>query len=224
MMLNTGEELVCSEAGLLTTDRYRFTGNKPVYALDGLIPVTGSAVQWWRDQFRITRGASQSALGRQGQDNGGMNAVPAFSGPVRAALALERPGGHRRAVALPHQRPPGAGHTGAIDHQSRDVVEAMTEPSGVTLDVLTVDGGVTADFVHAEAGRQIGVPGSRPVVALTTALGAAYAAGLASSSGRNSTSCTRTGVRPSAGRPAARKRLRRGKKTVKCTFDWIDVQ
>jgi len=81
MLLNTGEELVRSKAGLLTTVCYQFAGSKPVYALEGSIAVTGSAVQWLRDQLGIISGASQSeSLARQVPDNGGIYFVPAFSG------------------------------------------------------------------------------------------------------------------------------------------------
>ncbi len=106
LLLNTGEELVRSKNGLLTTVCYQFGSDKPIYALEGSIAVTGSAVQWLRDQLGIISGASHSeTLAREVPDNGGVYFVPAFSRSVRALLALRRPRRDRRALALQHQRP-----------------------------------------------------------------------------------------------------------------------
>uniref|UniRef100_UPI000ADF929D FGGY-family carbohydrate kinase n=1 Tax=Actinomadura rubrobrunea TaxID=115335 RepID=UPI000ADF929D len=181
LLLNTGEELVRSEHGLLTTVCYKFGDAKPVYALEGSIAVTGSAVQWLRDQLGIISGAAQSeALARQVDDNGGVYFVPAFSGlfapywrsDARGAivgLSRYNTNAHLARATLE-----------SICYQTRDVVEAMREDSGVSLDVLKVDGGVTANELCMQLQADIlGVPVSRPVVAETTALGAAYAAGLA---------------------------------------------
>ncbi|MEU9845571.1 glycerol kinase GlpK, partial [Actinomadura sp. NPDC048032] len=181
LLLNTGEELVRSKAGMLTTVCYKFGDAAPVYALEGSIAVTGSAVQWLRDQLGIISGAAQSeSLARQVDDNGGVYFVPAFSGlfapywrsDARGAivgLSRYNTNAHLARATLE-----------SICYQSRDVVEAMREDSGVTLDVLKVDGGVTANELCMQLQADIlGVPVSRPVVAETTALGAAYAAGLA---------------------------------------------
>ncbi|MGI5201749.1 glycerol kinase GlpK [Spirillospora sp. CA-108201] len=181
LLLNTGEELVRSKAGMLTTVCYQFGDAAPVYALEGSIAVTGSAVQWLRDQLGIISGAAQSeALARQVDDNGGVYFVPAFSGlfapywrsDARGAivgLSRYNTNAHLARATLE-----------SICYQSRDVVEAMREDSGVSLDVLKVDGGVTANELCMQLQADIlGVPVSRPVVAETTALGAAYAAGLA---------------------------------------------
>ncbi|SNS86043.1 glycerol kinase GlpK, partial [Actinomadura mexicana] len=181
LLLNTGEELVRSRNGLLTTVCYQFGSEKPVYALEGSIAVTGSAVQWLRDQLGIISGAAQSeSLARQVDDNGGVYFVPAFSGlfapywrsDARGAivgLSRYNTNAHLARATLE-----------SICYQSRDVVEAMREDSGVSLDVLKVDGGVTANELCMQLQADIlGVPVSRPVVAETTALGAAYAAGLA---------------------------------------------
>ncbi|GAA3937775.1 glycerol kinase GlpK [Actinomadura viridis] len=181
LLLNTGTELVRSKAGMLTTVCYRFGEDAPVYALEGSIAVTGSAVQWLRDQLGVISGAAQSeSLARQVDDNGGVYFVPAFSGlfapywrsDARGAivgLSRYNTNAHLARATLE-----------AICYQSRDVVEAMREDSGVSLDVLKVDGGVTANELCMQLQADIlGVPVSRPVVAETTALGAAYAAGLA---------------------------------------------
>ncbi|WP_338743172.1 glycerol kinase GlpK [Actinomadura luteofluorescens] len=181
LLLNTGEELVRSKAGMLTTVCYKFGDAAPVYALEGSIAVTGSAVQWLRDQLGIISGAAQSeALARQVDDNGGVYFVPAFSGLFAPYWRSDARGaivGLSRFNTNAHL---ARATLESICYQSRDVVEAMREDSGVSLDVLKVDGGVTANELCMQLQADIlGVPVSRPVVAETTALGAAYAAGLA---------------------------------------------
>ncbi|WP_131769739.1 glycerol kinase GlpK, partial [Candidatus Protofrankia californiensis] len=181
LLLNTGTQAVPSRHGLLTTVGYRFGDDDPVYALEGSIAVTGSAVQWLRDQLGIISSASESeTLAATVPDSGGIYFVPAFSGlfapywrsDARGAIVgLSRfhTSAHLARAALE-----------AICYQSRDVAEAMRLDSGVALDVLRVDGGVTANDLCMQMQADIlGVPVSRPVVAETTALGAAYAAGLA---------------------------------------------
>ncbi|HEY1822033.1 MAG TPA: glycerol kinase GlpK [Trebonia sp.] len=181
MLLNTGEEVVRSKNGLLTTVCYQFGGQKPIYALEGSIAVTGSAVQWLRDQLGIISGAAEvEPLARQVEDNGGVYFVPAFSGlfapywrsDARGAivgLSRYNTNAHLARATLE-----------AISYQTRDVSEAMEQDSGVHLEVLKVDGGVTANDLAMQLQADIlGVPVSRPVVAETTALGAGYAAGLA---------------------------------------------
>ncbi len=181
LLLNTGHEVVRSKHGLLTTLAYQFGDEKPVYALEGSIAVTGSAVQWLRDQLGIISGASQSeSLARQVEDNGGVYFVPAFSGLFAPYWRSDARGaivGLTRATTNAHL---ARATLEAICYQTRDVVEAMQNDSGVTLDVVRVDGGVTANELCMQMQADIlGVPVSKPVVAETTALGAAYAAGLA---------------------------------------------
>ncbi|TMR28114.1 glycerol kinase GlpK [Actinomadura geliboluensis] len=181
LLLNTGEELVRSKAGMLTTVCYKFGDHPTVYALEGSIAVTGSAVQWLRDQLGIISGAAQSeSLARQVDDNGGVYFVPAFSGLFAPYWRSDARGaivGLSRFNTNAHL---ARATLESICYQSRDVVEAMRQDSGVTLDVLKVDGGVTANELCMQLQADIlGVPVSRPVVAETTALGAAYAAGLA---------------------------------------------
>ncbi|GAA4028136.1 glycerol kinase GlpK [Streptomyces plumbiresistens] len=181
LVLNTGTEIVRSSKGLLTTLAYQFGDAPAVYALEGSMAVTGSAVQWLRDQMRIISSSAEvETLARQVEDSGGIYFVPAFSGlfapywrsDARGAivgLARFHTNGHLARATLE-----------AICYQSRDVAEAMEQDSGVALDVLRVDGGVTANDLCMQLQADIlGVPVSRPVVAETTALGAAYAAGLA---------------------------------------------
>jgi glycerol kinase len=181
LLLNTGTEPVRSGSGLLTTVCYKFGAEPAVYALEGSIAVTGSAVQWLRDQLGIIRTAAQSeSLARQVQDNGGIYFVPAFSGLFAPYWRSDA-----RGVIVGLSRFNTSAHVAratleAICYQSRDVVEAAAKDSGVALDILKVDGGVTANELCMQLQADIlGVPVSRPVVAETTALGAAYAAGLA---------------------------------------------
>jgi glycerol kinase len=181
MLLNTGTEPVRSNAGLLTTVCYRFGDSAPVYALEGSIAVTGSAVQWLRDQLGIISGAAQSeALARQVPDSGGVYFVPAFSGLFAPYWRSDARGaivGLSRFNTNAHL---ARATLESICYQSRDVAIAMEADAGVALDVLKVDGGVTANSLCMQLQADImGVPVSRPVVPETTALGAAYAAGLA---------------------------------------------
>ena len=181
MLLNTGEEVVRSKNGLLTTVCYQFGDNRPIYALEGSIAVTGSAVQWLRDQLGIISGAAEvETLARQVSDNGGVYFVPAFSGLFAPYWRSDARGaivGLSRFNTNAHL---ARATLEAISYQSRDVSEAMEQDSGVHLEVLKVDGGVTANDLAMQLQADIlGVPVSRPVVAETTALGAAYAAGLA---------------------------------------------
>ena len=181
LLLNTGEEIVRSANGLLTTVAYQLGDAKPVYALEGSIAVTGSAVQWLRDQLGIISGASEvEHLAAQVDDSGGVYFVPAFSGLFAPYWRSDARGaivGLSRFNTNAHL---ARATLEAICYQSKDVADTMTADSGVALEVLKVDGGVTANELCMQLQSDIlGVPVSRPVVAETTALGAAYAAGLA---------------------------------------------
>lgn len=181
LLLNTGEKIVRSSNGLLTTVCYQFGDAKPVYALEGSIAVTGSAVQWLRDQLGIISGASDSeTLARQVEDNGGVYFVPAFSGLFAPYWRSDARGAIVGLSRFNSNAHVARATLEAICYQSRDVVDAMAADSGVTLEVLKVDGGVTMNELCMQIQADIlGVEVSRPVVAETTALGAAYAAGLA---------------------------------------------
>jgi glycerol kinase len=181
LLLNTGTELVRSKAGLLSTVAYRFGDSPAVYALEGSIAVTGSAVQWLRDQLGIISDAAHSeSLAREVADSGGMYFVPAFSGlfaPYWRSDARGAVVGLSRFNTSAHL---ARATLESICYQSRDVADAMESDSGVHLETLKVDGGVTANSLCMQLQADIlGVPVSRPKVAETTALGAAYAAGLA---------------------------------------------
>ena len=181
MLLNTGGEIVPSQAGLLTTVCYRMGEAAAVYALEGSIAVTGSAVQWLRDQLGVIGSAAEvEALAASVPDNGGMYFVPAFSGLFAPHWRSDARGaivGLSRFNTKAHL---ARATLEAICYQTRDVADAMVTDSGVRLDILKVDGGATANDTLMQLQADIlGVPVVRPVVAETTALGAAYAAGLA---------------------------------------------
>ena len=181
LLLNTGTELVRSKSGLLTTVCYQFGTDAPVYALEGSIAVTGSAVQWLRDQLHIISSAAEvEVLARQVEDNGGVYFVPAFSGLFAPYWRSDARGVIVGLSRYNTDAQLARATIEAICYQSKDVLEAMEADSGVHLDVLKVDGGVTVNELAMQLQSDIvGVPVSRPVVAETTALGAAYAAGLA---------------------------------------------
>jgi glycerol kinase len=181
MLLNTGREIVPSNAGLLTTVCYRMGDGPPIYALEGSIAVTGSAVQWLRDQLGIIASAGEiEALASSVPDNGGIYFVPAFSGLFAPYWRSDARGaivGLSRFNTKAHL---ARATLEAICFQTRAVLDAMVKDSGVRLAVLKVDGGATVnDTLMQLQADVLGVPVVRPVVAETTALGAAYAAGLA---------------------------------------------
>ena len=181
LLLNTGEQLCRSSNGLLSTVCYQFSDAAPVYALEGSIAVTGSAVQWLRDQLKIIRDAAEiETLASQVDSSAQMYFVPAFSG-LFAPYWRSDARGVIVGLSRFHTREHIARATlEAICYQSRDVVEAMEKDAGVQLDELKVDGGVTANTLCMQIQADtLGVEVSKPVVAETTALGAAYAAGLA---------------------------------------------
>jgi glycerol kinase len=181
MLLNTGADVVRSKNGLLSTVCYQFGDQAPVYALEGSIAVTGSAVQWLRDQLGIISSAAEvESLASQVADAGGVYFVPAFSGLFAPYWRSDARGaivGLSRFNTNAHL---ARATLESICYQSRDVSEALESDSGVRIEVLKVDGGVTANNLCMQLQADIlGVPVSRPVVAETTALGAAYAAGMA---------------------------------------------
>ncbi len=230
LLLNTGEELVRSQNGLLTTVCYQFGANRPIYALEGSIAVTGSAVQWLRDQLGIISGAAQSeSLARQVEDNGGIYFVPAFSGLFAPYWRSDARGaivGLSRFNTNAHL---ARATLESICYQTRDVVEAMQQDSGVTLDVLRVDGGVTANQLCMQMQADIlGVPVSKPVVAETTALGAAYAAGLAVGFWKTTDELESNWNEDQRWQPTWTEEQRAAgyagwKKAVERTLDWVDV-
>lgn len=230
MLLNTGTELVRSKAGLLSTMCYKFGDEAPVYALEGSIAVTGSAVQWLRDQLGIISGASETeTLARQVADNGGVYFVPAFSGLFAPYWRSDARGaivGLSRFNTNAHL---ARATLEAICYQSKDVADAMEKDSGVKLEVLKVDGGVTANELCMQMQADIlGVSVSKPVVAETTALGAAYAAGLAVGFWKNKDELVQNWNEAKRWEPQwddeqRAKGYAGWQKAVQRTLDWVDV-
>ncbi len=230
MLLNTGEDLVRSKNGLLTTVCYQFGDDKPVFALEGSIAVTGSAVQWLRDQLGIIAGAADSeSLARRVPDNGGVYFVPAFSGLFAPYWRSDARGAIVGLSRFNTNAHIARATLESICYQSRDVAEAMEQDSGVHLEVLKVDGGVTANELCMQMQADIlGVPVSRPVVAETTALGAAYAAGLATGFWKSTDELRENWNESQRWDPQWDDQQRADgyagwKKAVNRTLDWVDV-
>jgi glycerol kinase len=229
LIFNTGEEIVRSQNGLLTTLGYKL-GNGPAhYALEGSIAVTGSLIQWLRDNLGLIGSAPDvEQLARTVDDNGGAYFVPAFSGlfaPYWRADARGALVGLTRFVNRGHI---ARAALEATAFQTREVIDAVGADAGVPLAELKVDGGMVANDLLMQIQADIlGVPVIRPVVAETTALGAAYAAGLAVGFWRDLDEL-RSHWREDrrwerATEPAEAERLfRNWKKAVTKTFDWVD--
>jgi glycerol kinase len=201
LIFNTGEEIVHSQNGLLTTLGYKLGDAKPHYALEGSIAVTGSLVQWLRDNLGLIKTAPEiEKLAQTVEDNGGVYFVPAFSGLF---APYWRPDARGALVGL--TRYVNKGHIAraaleATAFQTREVLDAVNADAGVDLKELKVDGGMIANNLLMQFQADIiGVPVVRPVVAETTALGAAYAAGVATGFGRRPRRSLTTGPRTSAG-------------------------
>jgi glycerol kinase len=181
MLLNTGEKPIHSENGLLTTLGYKIGDGAAVYCLEGSIAITGALVQWLRDNLGlIEKSADVETLARTVEDNGGIYFVPAFSGLFAPYWRSDA-----RGAIVGMTRYVNKGHIAraaleASAYQTREVLEAMEADSGVSLTALKVDGGmVFNDLLMQFQSDILNVPVIRPKVAETTALGAAYAAGLA---------------------------------------------
>jgi glycerol kinase len=181
LLVNTGTELVRSSHGLITTVAYRCGTDEPCYALEGSIAVTGSLVQWLRDNLGIIRTSQEvQTLAESVEDNGGAYFVPAFSGLFAPYWRPDARGvlvGLTRYVTKAHIARAALESTA---FQTRDVLEAVAADTGLDLAELRVDGGMTHNDLLVQFQADIlGIPVVRPTVVETTALGAAYAAGLA---------------------------------------------
>jgi len=226
-LLNTGEEIVRSRHGLLTTVCYQFEGKPAVYALEGSVAVTGSAVQWLRDQLGIIESASEvESLASSVADNGGVYFVPAFSGLFAPYWRSDARGaivGLTRAATKAHL---ARATLEAICYQTRDVLDAMTQDSGVALKEMRVDGGITANALCMQMQSDImQIDVSRPVINETTALGACYAAGLAIgiwSDVDQLVALWKESARwnPTKDSPLASEGHRRWKQAIERTLDW----
>ena len=229
MLINTGEEAIPSENGLLTTVAYKLGDQKPIYALEGSIAVTGSLVQWLRDNLGLISDAPQiEALAKTVDDNGGAYFVPAFSGLFAPYWRSDA-----RGALVGLTRFVNKGHIAratleATAYQTREVVDAMNADSGVNLTELKVDGGMVANELLMQFQADIlGVDVIRPKVAETTALGAAYAAGIAVDFWSGEQDVIDNWAEDKRWSPQMdaeeRERLHRNwKKAVTKTFDWVD--
>jgi glycerol kinase len=229
VLLNTGTEKVMSENGLLTTVCYKIGTNDTVYALEGSIAVTGSLVQWIRDNLgMITTAAEIEEHARSVEDNGGCYFVPAFSGLFAPYWRSDA-----RGAIVGLTRFVNKGHLAravleATAFQSREVIEAMNADSGVPLTALKVDGGMVANELLMQFQADLlNVPVIRPVVAETTALGAAYAAGLAVGFWESEDDIRTNWAQDKQWDPqldeGSRDALyKEWKKAVTKTFDWVD--
>lgn len=230
MIMNTGEEIVPSKNGLLTTVCYKIGDAKPIYALEGSIAVTGSLVQWLRDNLKMFSSAPEvEELAASVEDNGGCYFVPAFSGLFAPYWRADA-----RGAIVGLTRYVNRGHIAravleATAYQTREVLDAMEADSGVKLAELKVDGGMTANETLMQfQANQVGVPVVRPQVAETTALGAAYAAGIAVGYWQGEQDVIDNWAEDKRWEPSAeqdeRARLYRNwKKAVTRTFDWVDA-
>jgi glycerol kinase len=227
LLLNTGTEKVLSNNGLLTTVCYALPDSAPVYALEGSIAVTGSLVQWLRDNLGLISSAAEvERLARTVDDNGGAYFVPAFSGlfaPYWRADARGAIVGLTRFVNRGHL---ARAALEATAFQTREVVEAMNADSGVALTSLKVDGGMVVNELLMQFQADVlDVPVVRPVVSETTALGAAYAAGLAVGFWSSTDEIRANWAADREWRPTLDADAREGmyadwKKAVTRTFDW----
>ncbi len=229
MLLNTGTEIVHSRHGLLTTVCYQFGDAPIVYALEGSIAVTGSLVQWLRDNLHLIDSAAEiENLAYTVEDNGGVYFVPAFSGLYAPYWRSDA-----RGVIVGLTRFANRGHLAraaleATAFQTREVLDAMYQDSGVALQALKVDGGMVRNELLMQFQADVlGVPVVRPRVSETTALGAAYAAGLAVGFWRSTDELRANwGVDkswvPTPSAPAHSTLYARWKKAVTRTFDWVE--
>ncbi len=229
MLMNTGEKPIVSQAGLLTTLGYKIARQPAVYALEGSIAISGALVQWLRDNLGLIETAAEvEVLAKTVEDNGGMYFVPAFSGLYAPYWRSDA-----RGVMVGLTRYINKGHIAratleATAYQTREVLEAMEKDSGVSLTTLKVDGGMVANEMLMQfQADMLGVPVIRPQVAETTALGAAYAAGLAVGFWTNQAELRSNWHEsqrwlPQMDLPAREKLYAGWKKAVTRTFDWVD--
>ncbi|MEO5833145.1 MAG: glycerol kinase GlpK [Nakamurella sp.] len=229
MLLNTGTEKVPSKNGLLTTVCYKIGDNAPIYALEGSIAVTGSLVQWIRDNLGMIKDAAEiEDLAKSVEDNGGAYFVPAFSGLFAPYWRADA-----RGAIVGLTRYVNKGHLAravleSVAFQTREVLDAMNADSGVDLTELKVDGGMVVNETLMQFQADIlGVPVVRPVVAETTALGAAYAAGLAVGFWANEDDIRNNWAEDKRWEPQMEaadrdKAYAKWKKAVTKTFDWVD--
>ncbi len=229
LLMNTGTTRVQSKAGLLTTVAYKLGDDVPHYALEGSIAITGALVQWLRDNLKLFDDVAQiEPLARSVDDNGGVYIVPAFSGlyaPYWKDSARGIIAGLTRFVTRAHL---ARASLESAAYQVRDVVEAMEEDSGINVSTLKTDGGMVGNELLMQFQADIlNVPVARPKVTETTALGAAYAAGLAVGYWKNIEDLKANWDIGKSWEPAMSEETRARycafwKKAVARSLDWVD--
>ncbi len=229
LLLNTGTQPVPSAHGLLTTVGYQIRGQQPIYCLEGSVAVAGALVQWLRDNLGLIDSAPEvETLARTADDNGGVYIVPAFSGLFAPYWRSDA-----RGVIAGLTRFVNKGHIAravleANAYQTLDIMEAMKKDSGVDLNSLKVDGGMVANELLMQFQADLlGVPVIRPSITETTALGAAYAAGLAiglwpSLESLKQFWSTDKVWQPTMDNDTRRAGIQGWKKAIQRTFDWMD--
>jgi len=229
LLLNTGHQAVPSTHGLITTVAYRMGGEKPVYCLEGSIAIAGALVQWFRDNLGIIESAPDiEALARSVPDNGGAYIVPAFSGLFAPYWRSDARGAMVGLTRFVHKGHLARAVLEANAYQTFDIVKAMNRDSGVDLSRLKVDGGMVANELLMQFQADVlGVPVIRPRITETTALGAAYAAGLAVGYWTDTADLKRNWAVDKIWEPRMEPAVRdKGisgwQKAVKRTFDWAD--
>ena len=229
LLLNTGHQAVPSTHGLITTVAYRMGGEKPVYCLEGSIAIAGALVQWFRDNLGIIESAPDiEALARSVPDNGGAYIVPAFSGLFAPYWRSDARGAMVGLTRFVHKGHLARAVLEANAYQTFDIVKAMNRDSGVDLSRLKVDGGMVANELLMQFQADVlGVPVIRPRITETSALGAAYAAGLAVGYWTDTADLKRNWAVDKIWEPRMEPAVRdKGisgwQKAVKRTFDWAD--
>lgn len=229
LLLNTGNKPVFSKNGLITTVAYKIGNTPAVYALEGSVAVAGALVQWFRDKLGIITTAPEiNDLAMKTEDNGGVYFVPAFSGLFAPYWSSDARG---LIIGLTHFT--GREHIAravleAVDFQAREIFEAMAKDSGIKLSALKVDGGMTAsDMLMQFQADILNVKVSRPKVAETTALGAAYAAGLAVGFWKDTEELKKHWMlskewEPKMPEEKREKYFRQWKKAVQKSLGWLD--
>jgi glycerol kinase len=229
LLLNTGTAPVTSKHGLLTTVGYQIGREPAVYALEGSIAITGALVQWLRDNLGLISSAAEvESLAEAVEDNGGCYFVPAFSGLFAPYWRSDA-----RGAIVGLTRFVNRGHLAravleATAWQTREIVDAMNADSGVALNSLRVDGGMVANRLLMQIQADVlGVPVVRPEISETTALGAAYAAGLAVGFWSGPAELREQWRQAEEWVPVLDAELReqehrQWKKAVARTFDWVD--
>jgi glycerol kinase len=230
MLLNTGESIVPSQNGLLTTVAYHIGTRKPVFCLEGSIAITGALVQWLRDNLGLINSSAEiEQLAMSVDDNGGVYFVPAFSGLFAPYWKSDA-----RGLIIGLTRFANKGHIAraaleATAFQTKEVLDAMITDSGIELKEIRVDGGMVFNNLLMQFQSNIlGVPVIRPIVSETTSLGAAYAAGLSVGFWNNLEDLSENWHENQRWRPAMEEMDRsllyaNWKRAVQRTFDWVQA-